>query len=112
MLCSSCGKRYSCTSLCPEASEYSDQDYRYQRELPIDTVVIDVFPSSESYRAPSAGLTEHSELSEIENTVLLLFYSCGLSRKEIAEKLNRKESGVKTALARAKMKLKKTLFSY
>jgi hypothetical protein len=114
--CDSCGKRDECTSLCPKAYAYANQDYVPQTA----TLLEDNIGDFDSPWFLSANHTEEIAnfdfLTPLENKIISLFYLQRLSYSQISFRLsNRFKSyplrAVEYHLSKAKSKIT-GFFSY
>jgi predicted DNA-binding protein (UPF0251 family) len=125
--CEVCANRSTCSELCPKAEKWVSKGQRYQRELPVAGApnLNAKYPNTPlDYLAWKAEITgrswqhiqdrahtripEFDFLSEEEMKALRYLYDYGMTLKEIARRMSKKEFSVKSMLVRARKKIAST----
>lgn len=86
--CEGCPKFSKCVKLCEKAERFVNQDYKYQRELPLKRVIF-----AKAILLPKTTKFDLPFLNPIQNKILTLFYCDGLSYKQIAFRLSGNRKG-------------------
>ena len=113
MLCQDCKKKPTCTQLCNKAEKYVSRDHVSLRESQQSNVAIDLL----SYHLSALCAGEVGSffssappffpfLSPLQNKILGMFYFDGMSRKQIAMRVNRRVTSVESHLSRARAKIR------
>ena len=93
-LCDKCTHRSICSSLCPEALMYAEQDYVHQREVVIGLPIMRPYPSGVS----------NTYLTKREQSIVTLL-GMGLTRKDICQLLSMSNGSLRIAILRIRKKL-------
>ncbi len=111
MACDSCGKRGECTSLCPKAYAYANQDYVPQTAVLLEDNIGDFDPPWFLSANHTEEITNFDFLTPLENRILSMFYLRRLTYAQIAVRTNYKVKDVDNRLSKAKSKIL-GVFSY
>jgi len=84
-LCKTCKKRSTCTSLCPEAEKYVNQDYVRRKEITFTELGIDIDSIKKSDSNTETNLTRNQLL-------IWELHISGYSNHEIARLLDKDRS--------------------
>jgi hypothetical protein len=96
MLCNECPKRDKCKTLCKEAEEYVNQDYRFAKETPLSELELDADYFSASELEPvwgDGGLTYWDlqsiklkyNLTDRQFDILFYYFIDGKTQEEIGK---------------------------
>jgi hypothetical protein len=116
-ICKSCEKRKECTSLCPKAYAYANQDYVPQTAVFLEDNIGDFDPPWFLSANHTEEITNFDFLTPLENRILSMFYLRRLTYAQIAiamsghNKYKMSRKGVDYRLSKAKSKIL-GVFSY
>lgn len=117
ILCQCCTGLVDCSTLCDTARNYVTRDHVSQRALPfscIDTIPLNSIvvnstvpgpPYRERFTDYDKGCFTFPTLSRSQNRCLFLFWSGGLTAKEIAQRTNTKVRTIESAMARGRERI-------